>query len=101
MYVVCVSVFVTPGDEERFISAVEGNHLGTVSEPGAARFDVLQAVDDSSHFFLYEVYHDQEAFMAHQHTEHYLAWRKTVEPWMARPREATKFNSIFPVDEQS
>jgi len=100
MYVVCVSVFVKPGNEERFIAAIEKNHRGTVNEPGGVRFDVLQAVDDPSQFFLYEVYQDQEAFAAHQKTEHYLTWRQTVAEWMAKPRESGRYHSLFPAHEK-
>jgi autoinducer 2-degrading protein len=99
MYVVCVNVFVTPGHEQEFIQAVEKNHLGTVREPGALRFDVLQAADDPTRFVLYEVYQDEAAFRAHQQTGHYLTWKQTVADWMAQPRQAIKCNSVFPASE--
>lgn len=101
MYVVCVTVWVKPGHEEQFIEATRLNHEGTVREPGALRFDVLRAADDPSVFFLYEVYQDQDAFKAHQQTEHYLTWRQTVADWMAQPRKALKCNSVFPASEDA
>jgi autoinducer 2-degrading protein len=33
---------------------------------------------------------------AHKKTEHYLAWRERVAPWMARPREGRSFTPLFP-----
>ena len=95
MYVVCVTVMVKPGHEQAFIEATEKNHRGTIQEPGALRFDVLQAEDDTSRFFLYEVYRGKEAFKAHQQTEHYLRWRETVADWMAQKRQGVKHHSVF------
>ncbi len=100
MYVVCVTVFVKPGNEQGFIEATKKNHQGTLSEPGALRFDVLQKVDDPGQFFLYEVYRDADAFAAHQQTEHYATWKATVADWMAQPRQGVKHNSIFPAGEE-
>ena len=96
MYVVCVTVHVKPGLEEAFIEAIHKNHLGTVQEEGALRFDVLQAEDDPAHFVLYEVYRDKDAFLAHQTTEHYKTWRDTVGDWMARRRQGVKCINLFP-----
>jgi autoinducer 2-degrading protein len=98
MYVVCVTVMVKQGHENDFIAATERNHLGTLREPGALRFDVLQAEDDPSRFFLYEVYRTRDDFKAHQQTEHYLAWREEVAGWMAEKRVGLKHNSLFPPD---
>jgi autoinducer 2-degrading protein len=99
MFVVCVTVRVRPGREEDFVRATEVNHTGTRKEPGNVRFDVLRALDEPSRFFLYEVYRDAEAFAAHQKTEHYLLWRKTVADLMAQPRQGVKHESLFPADE--
>ena len=99
MYVVCVHVFVKPGHEQDFIEATQKNHEGTLREEGALRFDVLQCTEDKGRFFLYEVYHSAEAFAAHQQTEHYLTWKKTVADWMAQPRQGSRFNSLFPADD--
>lgn len=96
MYIVCVTVHVKPGHEQDFAEAIHKNHLGTVKEPGALRFDVLQAEDDPAHFVLYEVYRDKQAFQAHQTTEHYLTWRDTVTDWMARRRQAVRCINLFP-----
>jgi len=98
MYVVCVTVWVTPGHEDTFIEATRLNHLGTRAEPGNLRFDVLRKVDEPARFFLYEVYRTQEDFAAHQQTEHYLTWKATVADWMARDREGVKHESLFPPD---
>lgn len=99
MFVVCVTVWVKPGHEQDFVKATEENHRGTRKEPGNVRFDLLQAAEEPGRFFLYEVYRDADGFAAHQKTPHYLAWRETVAPWMAQPRQGVKHHSLLPTDE--
>ncbi|MGQ9697184.1 MAG: putative quinol monooxygenase [Armatimonadota bacterium] len=96
MYVVCVTVYVKPENVKDFVEATLENARNTRQEPGNVRFDVLQAVEPETQFFLYEVYRSPEDFAAHQQTPHYLKWKETVAPWMAQPRQGVKHNSIFP-----
>lgn len=96
MYVVCVTVWVKQGFEERFIQATRDNHEGARAEPGNLRFDVLQHEDEPTRFFLYEAYRTKQDFAAHQQTPHYLRWKATVADWMAQPRQGVKHNSLLP-----
>ncbi|MGC8834609.1 MAG: antibiotic biosynthesis monooxygenase [Armatimonadota bacterium] len=96
MYVVCVTVHVKPEHVSDFIEATLENARNTRKEPGNVRFDVLQAEDPKTRFFLYEVYKSPEDFAAHQQTEHYLRWRAKVADWMAEPRQGVRHYSIFP-----
>ncbi len=99
MYVVCVTVWVKPEYVDQFIEATKDNHLNTRQEPGNVRFDVLQAEDEPTRFFLYEVYRTKEDFARHQQTPHYLKWRETVADWMAQPRQGVRHYSLFPPDD--
>lgn len=99
MVVYCVNVYVKEENISAFIEATEKNHLETRKEPGNFRFDVIQLEEDKSRFMLYEVYKSQEAVAAHKETEHYLQWRKTVEPYMAKAREGVKYTPLFPSSE--
>lgn len=99
MIVYCVNVYVTPGNEAAFLEASRENHLATRREPGNLRFDVLQHQQEPGRFLLYEVYTSQDAVTAHKQTDHYLKWKETVAPWMARPREGLCFEPRFPGDE--
>jgi len=96
MYVVCVTVHVKDDRIDQFIEATLGNARGSRTEPGNRRFDVLQSEAEPTRFFLYEVYQNKEDFAAHQRMPHYLKWKETVAPWMARPREGVKHYSLFP-----
>ncbi|MCI4625135.1 MAG: antibiotic biosynthesis monooxygenase [Candidatus Magnetoovum sp. WYHC-5] len=96
MIVTVVTVYVKPENVADFIAATIKNHEGSIKEPGNMRFDVLQCTDDQMRFTLYEAYESKEAVAAHKQTEHYLAWRKMVEPWMAKPREGVVHSVIRP-----
>ncbi len=85
-----------PEHVQDFISAARENHLGSVTEAGNRRFDILQSADDPSRFVLYEAYTSVEAAAAHKHTAHYLTWRDTVTPWMAAPRQGVSYKGLFP-----
>ena len=100
MFVVCVRVWVKPEHIGDFIAATLANAEGARREPGNLRFDVLQDNQALDEFLLYEVYREEEDLRSHQQTEHYLAWRKTVEPWMAQPRKGTRYAAIFPEDKE-
>jgi len=96
MIVNCVTVYVKEDHIRDFIEASSVNHRGTIAEPGNLRFDVLQCTDDPTRFFLYEAFESLDAVKAHKETSHYLVWRDTVAPWMARPREGVSYTVICP-----
>jgi autoinducer 2-degrading protein len=96
MYVVTVRIQVVQERVAEFLDATLDNARNTRQEPGNVRFDVLRRVDDPSCFTLYEVYHDESGFKAHQQTAHYLKWKETVASMMAAPRIGEKHQSLFP-----
>lgn len=99
MLIVHVHVHVKPEYIEAFRQASVANARCSVQEPGIARFDVIQQMDDPARFILVEVYRTPEAPAAHKETAHYAAWRDAVAPMMAGPRTAVKFANAFPGDE--
>ena len=98
LVVVHVYVHVTPESVEAFCEATLANASQSVHEPGVARFDVIQSVDDPTRFVLVEVYRDAQAAAAHKDTAHYQTWRDTVAPMMAEPRSSQKYVTVFPDD---
>ena len=98
MLVVHVHVHVKPECVEAFKAATLANARASVQEPGIARFDVAQQVDDPTRFVLVEVYRTAEAPAQHKETAHYATWRDAVAPMMAEPRSSVKFGNVFPDD---
>ncbi len=70
-----------------------------MAEPGIARFDVVQSLDDPAKFVLVEVYRTPDDPAKHKETPHYNAWREKVAEMMAVPRQSVKYANIFPDEE--
>ncbi len=98
MLVVLVQAQVKPDCVDSFRQATAENARASLQEPGVARFDVIQQVDDPSRFILIEVYRHTEATLRHKETAHYQKWRDTVAPMMAAPRASIKYVNVYPED---
>jgi quinol monooxygenase YgiN len=98
MLVVHVHVHVRPDCVEAFRAATIENARNSVQEPGIARFDVIQQIDDPTRFILVEVYRGADDPARHKETAHYKKWRDTVEPMMAEPRSSVKYTNCYPAD---
>jgi quinol monooxygenase YgiN len=98
MLILQVHIHVLPEHLEAFKQATIVNASNSVQEPGIARFDCVQAVDDPTRFVLVEVYRNREAIDAHKATAHYHAWAEKVEPWLAEPRTRVLYHNVFPED---
>lgn len=96
MLIVHVHVHVKAECVEAFLAATLENAHNSVKEPGVARFDVVQQLDDPTRFVLVEVYRSEEATVAHKATAHYATWRDTVADMMAEPRSSVKFSAVHP-----
>ncbi len=96
MLIVQVMVHVKSDQVEAFKAATVDNARHSVTEPGIARFDVIQQVDDPTRFVLVEVYRTSAAPAQHKETPHYRRWRDAVEPMMAEPRTSIKYANVFP-----
>jgi len=98
MFIVHVHVHVKSEFTEQFRQATLQNACDSVEEPGVARFDVVQQLDDPTRFVLVEVYREPEDANRHKETNHYQVWRDTVAEMMAEPRSSVKYSSLFPDD---
>jgi autoinducer 2-degrading protein len=99
MFIVHVHVHVKPESVEAFQEATLENARNSVQEPGIARFDVLQELEDPTRFVLVEVYRTPEDPARHKETAHYQTWRETVAEMMAESRHSLKYANLFPGDE--
>ena len=98
MVIVHVQVRVKPEYIDAFRAASLDNAQNSVKEPGIARFDVLQEVEDPTKFVLLEVYRTPQDPAKHKETSHYARWRDTVADMMAEPRIGIKYQNISPDD---
>jgi (4S)-4-hydroxy-5-phosphonooxypentane-2,3-dione isomerase len=96
MLIVLVHIRVIPEFLDAFREATIENASQSIKEPGIARFDLIQQVDDPTRFILVEVYRTPEDPARHKETAHYAAWRDRVAGMMAEPRDGVKYSSVFP-----
>ena len=98
MFVVHVHVHVKPESVDSFRDATIENARNSVQEPGIARFDIMQQMNDPTRFVLVEVYRTPNDPDRHKETAHYHTWRDTVAEMMAEPRQSEKYANVFPAD---
>ena len=99
MYIIHVHVHVISEQIEAFKAATLENADQSIrTEPGCARFDVMQQADDLTRFVLVEVYQTAEDAAKHKETDHYNRWRKSAEPMLAEPRTRIVYTNVFPRD---
>jgi len=99
MLIIHVFVHVKPEFVLDFKEATLENASQSIQEPGIARFDVIQEIEDETRFTLVEVYRDEIAPSKHKETTHYMKWRDTVAKMMAEPRSSKKYTNMFPQDQ--
>jgi quinol monooxygenase YgiN len=98
MFIVHVYAQVKPEFVEAFREASLENARESLKEPGVARFDLVQELDDPTRFALLEVYRTEDDPPKHKETAHYAKWRDTVESMLVAPRRRTKYRNLAPAD---
>jgi quinol monooxygenase YgiN len=98
MLIVHVYCHVKPEHVEAFKVASLDNARASLKEPGIARFDLLQEIDDPTRFALLEVYRTEADTVKHKETAHYAQWRDTVEDLLVEPRTRMKYVNLAPDD---
>jgi (4S)-4-hydroxy-5-phosphonooxypentane-2,3-dione isomerase len=98
MLIVHVYAQVKPEHVEAFKKACLANARESLKEPGVARFDVVQEVEDPTRFALLEVYRTEADPPRHKDTDHYARWRETVEGMLVAPRTRTIYRNLAPDD---
>ena len=98
MLIVHVYAHVKPEHVEAFREASLENARHSLKEPGIARFDLVQEIDDPTRFALLEVYRGEDDPPKHKQTAHYAKWAETVEPMLAEPRSRVRYRNLAPED---
>ncbi len=84
MFVVCVEFEIVPEFVESFRTTVLKQASNSLKfEPACQRFDVSQDAENSSRFFLYELYDDAAAFAFHRTTPHFAQFSADVTKMVA------------------
>ncbi|MGH2365481.1 MAG: antibiotic biosynthesis monooxygenase [Chloroflexota bacterium] len=97
MIAMLVKVRIKPEARQRFLQAIEVDALGSETEPGCLRFNVLQDTQDANVYYFYELYKDDAALAAHRAASHYQVWRAAADT-LDGPTEATRCETVFPAE---
>ena len=96
-YVNAVDLDVVPSQIQPFLAAIKENGAATVKEAGCRQFDILALATDPNHIFLYEVYENEAAYLAHRSSEHFKKYAATTKDMIARrdarPMTPVAFNA--------
>ena len=96
MLAVWVKVRVKPEKRKEFLAAIEVDAYGSErDEPGCARFNVLQDLEDENVYYFYEVYRDEATRAEHRAAPHYAVWKAAAHT-LDGPTERIETRSIFP-----
>jgi (4S)-4-hydroxy-5-phosphonooxypentane-2,3-dione isomerase len=94
MFIVLVQVQVREELLDEFTPAILENAARSVErDPGCHRFDVLQQEDDRTTWFFYEVYENENAWVQHRNSPHFLAFRQVADRALLS-RDVTKLTGI-------
>jgi quinol monooxygenase YgiN len=96
MHIVHVFITVKPESIDAFRLATLDNAHNSLQEPGVARFDFLEDVEQPGRFTLVEVYRTAEDAGRHKETAHYQRWAEAVAEMMAAPRTRAVYTNVFP-----
>jgi autoinducer 2-degrading protein len=78
--VVLVEMLVKPSFVAQFRDLMAANAKASVElEAGCQRFDVLCDPAEPRRFVLYEIYDDEDAFVAHLASSHYLSFAASID----------------------
>jgi|SRR5580698_4885354 autoinducer 2-degrading protein len=95
-YTSCVMYIIKKEEERRFLEAVAQLARNTRMEPGCLEYRFHRNTEDSRKFFLYELYADEQAYRAHQATEHFETWAKGVIPPFLEERRIERYVPFEP-----
>jgi quinol monooxygenase YgiN len=89
-FVVAIHLEAKPGEETRLAATLAAMIGPTMAEPGVKLFLPYRSPTDPKSFFVFELYHDESGWAAHQQTPHFKAFIDEMLPRLAR-RERIPF----------
>jgi quinol monooxygenase YgiN len=89
-FVVAIHIEAKDGEAKAVASILEDLVAPTMAEPGVKLFLPYRSPTNTSQFFIFEIYKDQEAWGAHQATEHFKHAIEKLVPRVSK-RERVPF----------
>lgn len=89
-FVIAIAITAKPGEEAAVAGILEALVAPTMAEPGVKLFLPYRSPDDPASFFIFELYRDRAAWMAHQDSAHFKRAIPDLLPRVSR-RERIPF----------
>ena len=96
MVIVHIHFYVKPDRVDAFRRVAGENARASSHEPGVARFEVIQRLDDPRRFVLVEHYRTAADIERHKDTPHYRAWAAAVPDLLTEPRVRIEYAGVYP-----
>ena len=94
-----VEIHIKPSALDDFMKITKHDAVQSEkTEPGCLRFDVLRDNDDPLKFYLYEVYKDNAAMLAHRQTPHFAEWAQFMKDAKDRDFVVHRATNFHPTD---
>lgn len=94
-FVVAIQIVARPGEEDVVAEGLQSLIQPTMAEPGVKLFLPYRSPTDPAMFFIFELYHDEAGWTAHQQTAHFKSFAEKLVPRIAR-RERIPFVPYAP-----
>lgn len=94
---VCLVVTVEVKEDRlaEFLQVIEADAIGSRTEAGCLRFDVLRSQANPLSFTYYEIYRDQAAADVHRTFPHFLKWAEFKESGGVDKLDVVKADGLF------
>ena len=94
---ICLVVTVEIAEDriEPFLVAIEADAIGSRTEPGCLRFDVLRDKEQTNKFSFIEVYTDSDAIAFHKQQPHFALWSNFKAEGGVLSQTVLKTDAIF------
>ncbi len=86
-----------PGQGGAVAGTLARHTAATRAEPGCLRFSAHRSQSDPDQFVLFEQYADENAFLAHRQTEHFLRYVEGVIVPLLIERDWQRYDDIAPL----
>jgi quinol monooxygenase YgiN len=96
MYSLFVTIHVQPDHSEAVYQATIDIAKASVTEPGCYRYDVLRDSKDLNTLYIFEVFADREAHIAHTQTAHFAEWIDSALHLLDGDMDIVVMDTAFP-----
>jgi quinol monooxygenase YgiN len=84
MFIVTTYLRALPGQESALKEALKKLVQQTREESGNTSSVLHQSLENERAFFLYEIFHDQDAFEEHSVSVHFRETMEAIDSWLAQ-----------------